>query len=270
MARILKLLVACSVLIISLAPIKIQENAKKYASINLIAPAFVQDALAGNSEIGQYLDDEAGISAYFHSDQPINLNLVRDSFTIIETETPEYIIGTVNTPPYDTLFTPHVYVHESGWILSYYLNTDPASKMIDGAAHSLNSTILKSSVIIIANAALVPFTDVTYYDFRYPNANKILMVAKDENLGNTYTIEVPSSFIYSQYSWAYFGWGSGNTIYTLDGVNLLNSSLGCGSPAECYGVLTSSQMLPDVTHTIVAYSYWYASYAVLVITYSEP
>ncbi|RMF44385.1 MAG: hypothetical protein D6755_09220, partial [Anaerolineae bacterium] len=67
-------------------------------ALALRPPAFVQAASPASAppEIGEYLGSEAGISAYVHTSGPIDLNLVRSTFKVIETETPDYIIGSVD------------------------------------------------------------------------------------------------------------------------------------------------------------------------------
>lgn len=244
-------------------------DTKKNVVFNLVQPAFIQDVHAATSEIGQKLDNEAGISAYYHSSVAIDLNKVRSLFNIIEIDDPNYIIGSINIPPYDSGYTPHVYVHKSGWILAYYFNDAPESKMVDGRARTINNTILKTAVVLVANAANISFTDVTYYDFRYPNANKILMVAKDESSGTSFSIKMPSSFTYFEYGWSYMCPLGGNAWLSLDGViNLLSSTIYYGS-YESYGKINSSVMTADVTHTISAHCYWDRAYTVFIITYRD-
>jgi hypothetical protein len=54
---------------------------------DLTAPAFVGQAFAGTTPLGDYLDSEAGISAYYDSGFPINLNNAANAFRTIETQT---------------------------------------------------------------------------------------------------------------------------------------------------------------------------------------
>ena len=58
-------------------------------AVALQAPLFVNIARAAQAnpaafDLSAYLDQEAGISAYFHSPDAINLNLVRGQFRTIE------------------------------------------------------------------------------------------------------------------------------------------------------------------------------------------
>jgi hypothetical protein len=242
-------------------------------ALALQAPPFVNVADAAQAspaafDLGTYLDQEAGISAYFHSPDAINLNLVRGQFRTIELETADYIIGSVPVTNYIEWFDAHVYVNVNGWILAYYLRADPTSKILDVKARTINTTKLKTVVGQIAGAAGAPFTDVTYYDFRYPNATNMLLVAEDEDNGNSFTIQLPSNFGYFDRGWAMWGNGGSNDYFKVDGVNKVGGALSVDS--AYYGGLTVSELLPDVTHTIEAYSYWASAYGVLIIAYRVP
>ncbi len=243
-------------------------------AVALQAPPFVNVARAAEGaspttfDLGEYLDQEAGISAYFHSPDAITLNQVRGQFRTIEMETTDFIIGSVQVTNYAEHFDAHVYVNVNGWILAYYLRGDPTSKITDVKARTINTTKLKTVVAQIASAVGAPFTDVTYYDFRYPNATGMLFVAEDEDNGNDFTIQLPSSFGYYERGWAEWDDYSQN-YFRVDGVNMRGSAAYCGDSA-CYGTLTASQLLPDVTHTIAVYSYWNSAYGVVIITYRVP
>ena len=52
-------------------------------------------ARAETGAISSFLDDEAGISAYFDASATIDLNDVRSLFRTIEVETADYIIGSI-------------------------------------------------------------------------------------------------------------------------------------------------------------------------------
>jgi hypothetical protein len=231
-------------------------------TFNLQPPSFVQEARAGNSEIGQYLDSEAGISAYYQSSVPIDLSQAKMAFKTIETETSDYIIGSVAIPNYGSHYDAHVYVHKTGWIMAYYFQDEPVSKFVDVNGQTINTTLLKTAVGIVANAAGVAFADVTYYDFRYPNATKILLVAEKNSTGNSFTIQAPSSFGYFERSWTVLTNGSIGMALSIDGVGNPNKLWDSGSIK--YGTLTASQFLLDTEHTVSG-----GIYGVLAIVYTE-
>lgn len=235
-------------------------------TLQLVAPPFVRTASAQENptafDLGAYLDQEAGISAYFKSPDAITLSQVRGQFRTIETETADYIIGSVALLNYEEYFDVHVYVHKTGWILAYYLRPDPVSKIVDVNAQTIATTKLKSVVSAVAGAAGAPFTDVTYYDFRYPNATNILFVGEGVSNGDEFTIQLPSAYGYFERSWALVLFGGGS-YFLVDGVNAPNQFYATSTNA--YGTLTASQLLADTPHSIRA-----NGYGVLVIVYRVP
>ena len=243
--------------------------------VGLKAPAFVQIAHAqsetGVFDIAAYLDQEAGIAAYFKSPDMINLAQVRSQFRTIETEMADYIIGSVAVPNHTEHFDAHVYVHKDGWVLAYYLKADPVSKIVDVYGKTISTTKLKTVVSAVASAAGAAFTDVTYYDFRYPNATNMLFVAEDNSNGNDFTIQVPSSYGYYERSWSLFSsWGGNYSHFAVDGVNRPNEVYEDGGyDGMYYGILTASQLLPDTQHMIEIGTSGF-QYGVLVVTYRVP
>jgi len=235
--------------------------------MTVIKIAKAETAVSGSVVIGAKLDDEAGISAYFQSSDPINLSQVRSLFRTIETETTDYIIGSVPVPNHLADFDAHVYVNKVGWVLAYYLNSDPISKIIDVKAQTISSTKLKTVVSAVASAGGALFTDVTYYDFRYPNATNMMFVAKTPTNGSTFTIQMPSSYGYYYRGWASLG---GCNNFTIDGVSAQSSAIWTGDYMS-YGSLNASQMLPDITHALVVGTCGYGgAYSTLVIVYRIP
>jgi hypothetical protein len=231
--------------------VKPDQQAKTQSSIALVAPPFVGEAQAQDSpeafNIGAYLDQEAGISAWFKG-SAINLNSVRSLFRTIELDTADYIIGSIPVTNYLEHFDAHVYVHKDGWILAYYLKQDPVAKLVDIEAGSITTTLLKNAVSTVTAAAGLPFTDVTYYDFRYPYATHMLFVYENSADGNDFTILLPSSYVITERSFSGFCGGCGVSFY-IDGVPIPKKYDG-GSYESSYGVITADKLLQDVTHTV--------------------
>jgi hypothetical protein len=215
--------------------------------LQLVAPSFANTAFAQSSDISTRLDNEAGIAAYINGAQNINLQQVVSKFRTIETQTSDYIIGSVSTN-YSDYFDAHVYVNKGGWILAYYARNDPVSKIFDVSAGVLSTTKLETAVDVIASAAGVSASQgVTYYDFQYPNATKMMFVSKNTVNGGYFTIQLPSSFEYYEYSWAVQGSPCCNNI-DIDGIG--NPNLVMDDYYTLYGFFNSAQMSPDVTHRI--------------------
>ncbi len=231
-------------------------------TLSLVRPPFISNVRAApDFDISVLLDQEAGISAWLHSAFPIDLTNAATAFRVIEDQTSHYIIGSVALPNYDESFDAHVYVHTDGWILAYYLRQDPESKIIAIKEININTTNLASIVGIVAGAAGVPTTGINYYDFRYPSAKSILLVYENEENGNNFTINMPSSFAYYERGWALIDNSCCSSGFWLDG-NKLASTYGSN---PWYGVISAAQMPYDVTHTIAV-----DSDGVLIVTYTEP
>jgi hypothetical protein len=244
--------------------------------IQLQAPPFLdRDALQAGStpfNIGEYLDDEAGISAWYESPMAIDLDDVRDRYKIIERETESYIIGSVSVSGYEDkeIWDQHVYVHVDGWILAYYFNTRLTGRMVDVYGHTINSTLLENTVAEFAGLAGLPYTGATLYDFRYPNATHMLFVYEDDVGGTTYTINMPMSYAYLERSWA-----KHNTCYGAAGLQCDFRIDGTQAPVAwkgyhvCIGTIPYAQLQPGVTHTVDVDGLD-SDYATLIITYAVP
>ncbi|HOT90865.1 MAG TPA: hypothetical protein PLN71_04725 [Anaerolineae bacterium] len=256
-----------AILLVAVVAFTGRNSANAEQTLTLQAPAFVRASADEStiSNIGTYLSTEAGISAYIQTASSINLNQVRGEFRTIETETANYIIGSVAVPNHPENFDVHVYVHTDGWILAYYLKTDPASKIADVRGGTINSTKLSTVLAIVAGAAGYPTPNVNYYDFRYPNATHILMVAENHEDGRDFTIQMPNDFGYFERSFAISNsgqWGDGLDFW-INGVKATRIWTGWDMT---YGIITASQLLPGQTHYINLSGNQYP-YGVLVITY---
>jgi hypothetical protein len=235
-------------------------------TLALQPPAFVQAASSEASgtpeQIAAMLSDEAGISAYMQTSNPIDLNVVRGEFRTIETETADYIIGSVAVPDHPERFDAHVYVHTDGWILAYYMKEAATAKIVDVKAQTINSTKLETVIAVLAGTLGESVADLKYYDFRYPNATNILMIAEDDDDENYFFIELPSDYGYSERSWAVYD-SYAPRIY-LDGT--ATSADWYGSDMG-YGSISSSELLVGEPHSIQLDGGYYG---VLVITYRVP
>jgi hypothetical protein len=190
----------------------------------------------------------------------------------IEIETPDYIICSVDVPTYADYYDPHVYVHKDGWILAFYFRFDysgnsiPAGKMLNVAGHTLDNTLLSNTVSAVANAGYSSISETYYYDFRYPAATHMLLIAEDDdNNGNYFTLQIPCSYIYYEKSWALSDTNSAN--FYLNGTDFYPnriyadglSAYGFFPPITC-GVANQISVVVD-------YAY---GYSVIAIIYSVP
>lgn len=274
MKRIFELSIVASIIAILLVAVgpflEVIHPSNDGFRIQLKAPAFVQTAYAQDApeafDIGQKLDDEAGISAYFQSPGAIDLTLALSAFRTVEIQTADYIIGSVAVPSHPENFDAHVYVHKDGWVLAYYMRADPTSKIVDVLGKTINSTKLTSVLAAVAGAAGIPFSSASYYDFRYPNATNMLFVAEDYANGHEFEITLPTSYGYFERGWAVYDAYPASNNFKVDGIE--QTPIWSGS-SMLYGTLTAAQLLPGTPHLV-----WVSdssnAYGVVVITYRVP
>ena len=91
------------------------------AAVALERPTFLDDA-SQTDLVGEKVQDEAGIAAYYKAPNQLNLELIRPLFNSIELESADYILGSISVPGYAEHFDAHVYVRRDGWIMAYYLS----------------------------------------------------------------------------------------------------------------------------------------------------
>jgi len=234
-------------------------------SLALKAPAFMGVARAESDAGVNFMESEAGISAYTNAGQAIDLNLVRTFYRSIERSTADYIIGSVPAPGYvgvgdsEEQVDAHVYIHRDGWIVAYYLKDAPATKMInwpnynpDKLSRNNLSDIIKQ---IFASFGIVS-SSIAYYDFRYPNANSLMLIADLETTQNevdTFTLQIPSSVTVFERSWSFASFNSGvDSTCKLNQDVLFKGTTCAGCWRTNYGLLNSLQMPPDTLHTVAA------------------
>ena len=249
--------------------------AQENNSFNMVP---LDEGLAGLS----FLEDEAGISAYGQVSSA-NLDLAENAFKNVEKKTAEYIIGSVALPDYGETDDVHVYVDISGWIIAYYRNTEKASKIIDWVDYygnpEITSTKLSDAIDIVTLEMLVLPPDIDYFDFRYPDATKMMIVTDeelDDEATETFRIMLPGDYSMYNRTWSHaiYDWGSGSTSgnIKIDGV-LLHSRTEGGGWGISEGEITPTQLFPNLFHEISLYHNEYnagASYVGIMLIYAEP
>lgn len=229
--------------------------------ITLQQPTFLASVHADGSSPASFLEDEAGISAYFKANVPINIADVRDLFETIETETDDYIIGSIRVRNYTEYNAVHAYIHKDGWVLVYYWNSNPAGKMIDIRDYNTTGNIttkFEKVLAIIAGEVGSSFPGAKYYDFMYPNATHMIMAGERQG---TFYLELPSSYGYYERSYSIFDFDWYGATVVLNGVTVGSVCKGC----DGWGTITSAQMLPDMRHSITM-----SDIGVVVILYRVP
>jgi hypothetical protein len=217
---------------------------------------------------------EAGMSAYTKADTTIDLNNVRSMFRIIEIETSDYIIGSVPATSLPETEDVHAYVDKTGWILIYYPKNAPASKMVQWANYNggpITTTILADMVSAMASAAGVSYSGIKYYNFKYPGANKMMLISDWSPSGeaqDSYQFKIPSSFVVNENSHSLRC--RGGCWANMDGARI-SSWYGTYSTSnfDVNFAYYSSILSPDVFHQ-VDYDIAYEGGHITVLIYKEP
>jgi hypothetical protein len=280
-------LVASSVAMYSSSNVNVEKGISEGGGegvISLVAPPFIEVAGASKAAGGgggaapragtTFLEEEAGISAYTNVGEAVDLEKAKTAFRMIENETDEYIIGSVPLPDYAEAEDVHAYVHKDGWVVAYYLEEEPVAKILDWEDYStdeiITGTKLEDGVSVVCNAAGVPIRDLKYYDFRYANADKLMIVA-DALWGSgtdTFNVKLPSDFVFYERSFShYFNTG----IYYYDSYLYINEDEishieGSGTN---YDLLSPTQLSLDAFHTIKISSSQDNSFDAIVLVYRE-
>jgi hypothetical protein len=231
--------------------------------LDLQVPPFVNVARAETVSATSVIAEEAGIAAYTQAPWAIDLSAVRGEFRTIERETAEYIIGSVGIPDYSEDHDPHVYVHTDGWVLAYYLATEPASYIMDLRHYdgiTIGTTKLEDAMHEILSAIGVVSFEATFYDFRYPNATNMMLIAEAIYSGGynyegdeSFNVYLPIEFTYYDRSWSHAQHSECLGVSTLyvDEASVSSLSGGCpGGWKLAYEGLTTAQLPPGVSHTI--------------------
>nr|CBH39248.1 hypothetical protein, secreted [uncultured archaeon] len=263
------LIAASSVSVFSVAILGIEDKELTEDGVKgiiaLEMPLFV--AVAEGSEVSgmragtNFLDAEAGISAYTNVGEEIDLEKAKAAFRTVEYETDEYIIGSVPLPDYPEDEDVHAYVHKDGWVVAYYLEEEPVAKIVDwedyGTDERITGTKLEDGVSVMCNAAGVPIRDLKYYDFRYQNADKMMIVADAEWGGgtDTFDIKLPSDFVFYERSYSHRHIGSGSYVdhtsrMYIDGNEISTITVDYSKSETNYDLLSPTQLSLDEFHTV--------------------
>lgn len=229
-----------------------------------------------------FLEEEAGITAYAQISN-VDIAKAEQAYKSVEAKTADYIIGSVALENYDDESDVHVYVDTSGWIAAYYIRDTEPAFIIDwigiDAGKVVSETKLYNALFEVCNAMLVNLPEISYYDFRYPTANAMMIVydsIKAVTGTETFRIKIPSSIPVSSRSWShavseYYG----NSGYVkISSFEVVNASVSSGAGWKMSkGNLSPTLLPPDVFQEISIYNSGTSSgdrsYFGIVLIYQE-
>jgi hypothetical protein len=189
--------------------------------------------LAGSASAAvDFPANEAGISAYVKAKSSIDLNLTKSAFASIERETPDYIIGTVALALHTEEQYPHVYVSNDGWIVAYYPKDRSSGWILpwsDYAGGALSSTTLSKAAGIVATTIGGTTNGLKYYDFRYPDATKMMVILESTTSSNFFNVTIPTTFLTYAVDWSHYKASAGYWSYAYLNDVLISSIPNTGS-----------------------------------------
>lgn len=199
----------------------LQSDANADGAIGLVRPWFIDEALASDDRSARAIADissEAGISAYVKTPTAILLSRAQTAFTSITAQNSNYIMGTITPAGYDAYWGAQVMVHKTGWIMAWYHKDWLASTVVHVNDKTFaNKTKLSLAIDKVTAALRITSINPTYYHFKYPTANRMLIARKSLTSGYMMRVSYPSTFTYFDTS-AYYEYdvtydNSGNIGY---------------------------------------------------------
>jgi hypothetical protein len=228
--------------------------------LHLQAPPFLTVAHAQEVDAAALsaIADEAGIAAYLNVEQAIDLGKVVGLYRSIEAQNADYILGSVTVRDYDENHDVKLYVHKDGWVMAYYPNSEPTSKIFDWRHFQGDATLkitLEDVLDQVVTKIGATLDGLAYYHFAFPNANAMTLIAeKAVSPADDFQVTLPSAFAYYERSWSL---GVHETSCCgADGEYQLNAQpiekLSTRSWLFAQGRFSETQMKADTLHTITA------------------
>jgi hypothetical protein len=222
------------------------------SGLQLERPSFL--ALASTAQAQEkgvnFLQQEAGISAYVKVGQTIDLAQVKGVFKTVETIGDQYIIGEVALPDLPEEAHPHVYVNKDGWIVAYYSKHEPASKITHWERATAGTTLEQAIRRVFSP---VRVEEIKYYNFKYPQAQHIMLITEvlEADGRDTFYLKIPQGLQIFEASWLHYSSRQGYASQLwIDDVQINSFS----DKGARYGDLTGRLRI-DFRHTIVVTAY---------------
>lgn len=206
--------------------------------------------------------DKAGIAAYVKVDNigNIDISTLAEAYHTIEASGESYVIGTVKVPNEVDSNYPHLYVGLDGWIVAYYLKTEEASRIMQWKGYtvgSINTTTLKDAIDYMCEKIGVTYSGpIKYYDFEFPDANKMTLVADSSDFYAT----VPGTLYEASYQVLLRSDCCSGSLcryieLKVDEILVYKSSglgcnWGCNPPFSTYGSYDLSNFSTGITHHV--------------------
>jgi hypothetical protein len=173
--------------------------------------------------------DDAGMCAWVKAKSSVpSLIVAKPAFATIERETSDYIIGTVAMSGHTEEQYPHVYVSMDGYVVAYYPIDRSSSWLLPWYYYSggpISTTTLKEAAQIVCDQIGGTTTGLKYYDFRHPDATKMMIVVESTTGSQWFKITIPTNYTVYRVDWSHWCSDCYRSSYNyrsyvyLDGVN---------------------------------------------------
>jgi hypothetical protein len=177
--------------------------------------------------------DEAGMCAYVNIGESINLEDAIWAYYQIEELSETHTIGRISIGNGGGGSVDiRVYADVDGWIVAYLLRSHQTAEMIQWSGINVSNpvfgntnTTLADAISRMCTAIDVNYTDVNgniqYYDFEYPDADKMLIFTNTRtSIGNDYIIVlIPDTYTVYEAIFSLTGLDTQTRLY-IDGVHI--------------------------------------------------
>lgn len=192
-------------------------------SVGLVRPWFIDEAFASDERSARAVNNianEAGISAYVKTPAAINLTLARTALTSEIEVNSNYLLGTITPGTYTGDFSVQVMIHRTGWIMAWYHKDQVASMVVHVKDSTLaNKTKLSLAIDAVTTKLRIAAITPSYYHFKYPTANRMVIARKLANNGYEMKIGIPPEVTVlesSSYIEPYCYYGDGSKLLIND------------------------------------------------------
>ncbi|MEM2592324.1 MAG: hypothetical protein QXI60_07050 [Thermofilaceae archaeon] len=150
----------------------------------VVGTAIAQAPLVAPEGALAFPKDAAGISAWVKLERTIKIDeTLSKIFYRIEDVSDSHILGTVEVSDYVRTVYPHLYVDVQGWIIAFFLPSEPTASIIMWLGDVYNpqpriKTTLEAALEKVAATLQFLLPKTAFYDFRYPKANTMLMLLR--------------------------------------------------------------------------------------------
>jgi len=221
---------------------------------------------------------DAGISAYVNVGRDLDLEKAKGLLQGIQAEEEGYLIGIISLEGLPETQWPHIYVNKQGLIVAYYPKNEPAVKLFYWAIYDggkITTTTLEEAIRVFSQDLFremrLPLTfaqiqpSIRYYDFRYPEATTLLLVA--DSVAATYDASVdelqytiPENVAVLEASWLHFtkGLSGGSWSSFLINNTQINRRDGTGNYYKA-DFLSGDFLIPTLAYTCYVYARDYNS-----------